>query len=317
MKKTSKERSLAFVNQELTKEWHYKKNGLLIPEDVSVGSDKKVWWKCKKGHEWQASLFHRGLGTGCPYCSNKKVCKDNCLSTSNPELAEEWNYKKNKGITPNDVVEGSNKKVWWKCKKGHEWKIGVNDRVQYKTGCPYCSNQKPCKDNCLATVNPELANEWHSTKNEKLTPHDITCGSKKKAWWACEEGHEWNSTVDNRNRGRGCPVCRHNKIELKDGMICDSLIEAYYYLELKKQKLKFKCQVKIGIGRCSCDFYIPSLDKYIEVTSYDRTWKHWSTYHKNILKKKKHITKKLKADFEFVHLKLTPNQTRYVRNNSV
>ena len=35
----------------------------------------------------------------------------------------------------------------------------------------------------LAEEYPELAMQWHPTKNEGLTPEMVTCGSKKKVWW--------------------------------------------------------------------------------------------------------------------------------------
>ena len=56
----------------LMKEWNYEKNGDLNPEDFTVGSAKKVWWKCAKGHEWQATIANRSKGIGCPYCYKEK-----------------------------------------------------------------------------------------------------------------------------------------------------------------------------------------------------------------------------------------------------
>lgn len=36
---------------------------------------------------------------------------------NNKKLMEEWNYNRNI-LNPNDLVCGSHKKVWWKCKNG-------------------------------------------------------------------------------------------------------------------------------------------------------------------------------------------------------
>ena len=49
----------------------------------------------------------------------------------------------------------------------------------------------------LAETHPELAKEWHPTKNESLTPNDVTPGSKKRVWWKCDKGldHEWITSV--------------------------------------------------------------------------------------------------------------------------
>lgn len=86
---------LAKRNPALAKQWYETKNGKLNPFDITFGSGKKVWWQCEKGHEWETSPVYRNKGTGCPYCSNKKVCIDNCLATLNPEIAEEWASTKN------------------------------------------------------------------------------------------------------------------------------------------------------------------------------------------------------------------------------
>ena len=54
----------------MAKEWHPTKNGDLKPSNVLAGSARKIWWLCPKGHEYQASLLHRGHGTNCPICNS-------------------------------------------------------------------------------------------------------------------------------------------------------------------------------------------------------------------------------------------------------
>ena len=66
---TEKDNSLLFSNPEIANEWNYEKNGNLKPEYFAANSGKKVWWKCSKGHEWQATMNSRSQGHGCPYCS--------------------------------------------------------------------------------------------------------------------------------------------------------------------------------------------------------------------------------------------------------
>jgi len=68
----------------------------------------------------------------------------------------------------------------------HEWEATLNYRSNGK-GCPIC-----------ATLNPELAKEWHPWKNETLTPMDVTSGSQKKVWWQNHFGQEWQEIIDNR-----------------------------------------------------------------------------------------------------------------------
>ena len=66
--------------------------------------------------------------------------------------------------------------------------------------------------NDLATLKPELADEW-SSKNDPLKPTMVTTGSHKKVIWQDKYGHEWTATDKSRAlNGTGCPYCSHNKI---------------------------------------------------------------------------------------------------------
>ena len=65
----------------------------------------------------------------------------------------------------------------------------------------------------LIAVNPLLAREWHPTKNLPLSPYNVTPNSGKKVWWQCLERHEWQASINNRARGRGCPYCRLKKLQ--------------------------------------------------------------------------------------------------------
>ena len=209
-KKVGKDNCLLTVNPELSKAWHPVKNGTLTPNDVTRGSDKKIWWICKKGHEWQAAICRRVIGKGCPFCCGQRVSKDNCLSTVKPELSKQWHPIKNGTLTPNDVTRGSHIKVWWVCEKGHEWEAVIKERSR-GYNCPFCCNQRVCEDNCLSMVNPELSKQWHPIKNGTLTPYNVTHGSEKRIWWICKNGHEWIAQVCNRSNGKGCPFCNKQR----------------------------------------------------------------------------------------------------------
>ena len=63
---------LAEVHPELISEWS-EKNLPLTPDDITFGSNKKVWWKGTCGHEWQASVKARTNGEKCPICSGARV----------------------------------------------------------------------------------------------------------------------------------------------------------------------------------------------------------------------------------------------------
>ncbi|MBE7053792.1 MAG: hypothetical protein E7391_05890 [Ruminococcaceae bacterium] len=211
-KYTEKEKSILISNPKVAAEWNYEKNGNLKPEHVTSNSNKKVWWKCSKGHEWQATIDNRNNGNGCPYCSGRYAVKgENDLQTVNPTLAIEWNYEKNNKLEPIDVTPNSSQKVWWKCDKGHEWQATINHRNN-GSGCPYCASRRVLKGfNDLQTVNPTLSREWNYEKNKGLTPMDVMPNSNKKVWWKCDKGHEWQAIIASRNGGRSCPYCSGRK----------------------------------------------------------------------------------------------------------
>ena len=339
---------LATLKPDIAKEWHPTLNGSLLPSEIHANSHTVVWWRCEKGHEWQASPNHRSSkGRSCPYCChNPKVLKgENDLATHFPSLASEWHPIKNGELKPYHFTSHSSKKVWWLCSKGHEWKTAINHRAN-GSNCPYCStsfqtslpeqiiyyyvhnaypdsingytdlfhdhgmeldifipsmslgieydgiafHQKPyqidrevkkytkCKANGITLIriredknntdqstsdhllytgrdldnilnslkqflpkiktvstkenmtaiqsfylsskkeksllhlNPTLAKEWNYEKNKQMKPDMFTPQSNATVWWKCDNGHEWQATIGDRDRGNGCPYCSNRKI---------------------------------------------------------------------------------------------------------
>lgn len=201
---------MAHNRPELLREWCATQNAPLTPEKISYGSKQSIWWKCEKGHEWQAMVYTRaGGGSGCPYCAGKKAWPgENDLASQRPDLAAQWHPTKNAGMTPQDVPFGSHHKAWWVCEKGHEWRAMVKSRAIGGTGCPVCVNRCLVRgENDLAATHPDLACQWHPTKNGALTPRDLGAGTLRKVWWRCDRGHEWKAAVSSRVGGVGCPVC--------------------------------------------------------------------------------------------------------------
>lgn len=205
------ENDLASCAPLVAAQWHPTKNGNLTPWDVPCGTIRRVWWRCERGHEWQAGIDSRVSGKGCPYCGGLLVIPgETDLKTVAPEIAEQWCYEKNGKLRPGEVSAYSNKKVWWRCDKGHEWQVRIASRTSGGSGCPVCSGRQVLAGfNDLQTKEPRIAAEWHPTKNGTLEPTMVTVGSTKKVWWKCPLGHEWKAIVYSRATGRkcGCPEC--------------------------------------------------------------------------------------------------------------
>ena len=198
---------LATTNPQLAKE--VSPNSKIKATEVAAGSDKKLLWRCSKGHEWEAKVNNRSNGVGCPYCSNRKVLVGfNDLATINTNLAKE--VSSNSEIKATEIAAFSNRKTLWRCNKGHEWEATVASRSN-GVGCPYCSNRKVLVGfNDLATINTNLAKEVSPNSGIKAT--EITVFSNNKLLWRCSKGHEWEAIVSRRSNGVGCPYCSNKKV---------------------------------------------------------------------------------------------------------
>lgn len=336
-----------YEDADLMAEWDFEKNSKLglSPEKLTFGSNKNAWWKCKRGHAWQAVICKRTNGNQCPFCANKRVLVGyNDLPTLFPDLAREWdkeknkkvellsvvpgsaksvywkcavcgcswktsirqrtqrktgcpacakikraaarretflkrsgsvadsniagqwNYEKNSGLTPEQFTPASNQSVWWKCSEcGYEWKARICNRVVLGRGCPCCANKTvvPGK-NDLATVRPELAKEWHSTANGALTPQQVTVGCGKKVWWQCPYGHEYQASVLHRGHGTNCPICNSGR----QTSFAEQAL--FYYIRQVYPDAISRCR-DILPGRMELDLYIPSIRVAIE---YDGSYWH-------------------------------------------
>jgi hypothetical protein len=204
---------------EVAAEWHPLKNASLRPDHIAWDSHQMVWWQCARdpSHEWRAMVSSRTRlqVEGCPVCTSKLVAPAKSLAALFPSVAAEWHPTANGDLTPRDVIPTSHREVWWKCQKNaaHVWQASIADRC-YRTGCPACANRVVTPATALSTVFPEIAAEWHPTKNGALHPDRVAAASKRRVHWQCRvhAKHVWLASVEDRTRaGRGCPYCQRNR----------------------------------------------------------------------------------------------------------
>jgi len=286
--------------EELLKQWHPSKNLELIPDTITFGSNKKVWWKCSKGHEWVATISSRTTNQyGCPYCKGKRVIVgETDLVTTHPTLASEWHPTKNV-LTPQEVSAGSNRKIYWLCPNGHTYYSSPSTRLQ-PCGCTVCTSKVvEVGFNDLQSRNPEIASEWHPTRNGDLKPEMVMFQSNKKVWWQCKHGHEWEASPNTRHRS-GCPICYGN--------IHFSLREKTVFYYVKKHfhnavsSYQFKSDRKLEI-----DIFIPGLNIGIE---YDGTY-----YHQEPLRDQ--LKESLIAEEGIQLIRIREPKTPEVKDNSI
>jgi len=222
---------LSDIYSSLSRQWHPTKNGSLKASNFAPQSHKKAWWRHKhrktgQWHEWRASINKRTIrNQGCPYCSNQKVLIGfNDLKTKHPNIARQWHPTKNGTLKPKNVVSGSGKKIWWRHKHvgtqtWHEWNASILSRVGLESGCPYCANKKILIGfNDFGSRYPELALQWHPTKNRSLSAQQVVSQTHKKVWWRhkheeTQKWHTWEASVKSRVGAKsGCPYCSNKKV---------------------------------------------------------------------------------------------------------
>lgn len=195
----------------------------LTPSDVTPFSKIRVSWRCQQNHrhQWTEMVSQRTSRLSCPFCSGARIDATNNLAVRCPDLAAQWHPDLNGALRPEDVGPTSRRKAHWTCGTcGHVWAAAIRERagssLRAGTGCPPCSlgrrgrtRRRPPAGQSLADLAPDLARQWHPTRNAPVTPADVRLGTPRpKRWWMCDAGHEWLATVASRvAQGRGCGFC--------------------------------------------------------------------------------------------------------------
>lgn len=200
--------------------------------ELSRGSAIAVWWKCHRGHRWEARINSRkSADVGCPFCGGRSpIVGETDLATLRPDLATQWDDEHMKAT---EVTVSSATKVRWKCIKGHQFEATVNSRTQSRTkgsGCPYCSKGRYARTvvgvNDLDTLHPMIAAELCSPD---VSAQDLREYSNKRLLWRCIEGHEYTASVSDRVLGSGCAKCSIAHTSKIEGRL-RSLINSQEYL---------------------------------------------------------------------------------------
>ena len=175
------------------------------PADFGIASNKKMGWKCKLGHTWEATIRSRSGNRGCPFCSNNRIWPGyNDISSTHPEIS-----KTIFNADPTTISAGSEKKVNWKCPVGHIFEMEVKKRIGRNYGCPYCSNSKVLIGfNDFETKHPDLAKEA-----DGWDPKTVIGGSAVFRDWKCKKGHKYRAKVSSRDASNtGCPFCANQRV---------------------------------------------------------------------------------------------------------
>jgi len=180
--------------------------GYILISDEYINSNTKLILKDKEGYYYVISLSK---------LRNNR--KPQAFDVHNPYTIQNiklWCKLNNKPFELlSNIYESATKKLQWKCLKENckeSFKASWANIFSHH-GCGVCHGKQVGISNCLETKNPELAKEWHPTKNGDLTPFDVTISSGIEPWWQCKDNpkHVWQASIANRNKENGCPYCSH------------------------------------------------------------------------------------------------------------
>jgi hypothetical protein len=212
---------LTDTHKKILEEWDFEKNKPINPATITHGSRKRVWWKCKQCNGgWEAFIFNRTKGSGCPFCKKKGILLEKSIAYLYKDLMEEWDFMRNPE-SPYEFSIGSQKKVWWICPKGlHHYQARIVNRTKNNSGCPYCTGKMVADDASLATVKPKLVEEWNFEKNRNEKPTDFLPYSHRKVWWVCKKcSWSWRAEIASRSNGSGCPNCKKRRSDSRSTKI--------------------------------------------------------------------------------------------------
>lgn len=255
------ENAMLKSRSDLLNEWDFEKNdklGLDIYK-VTKGMGIKVWWICTKCESkfFMSINARTNKKSNCPYCAGVRVNNTNSLYTKDKEMSSQWNIKKNKGLSPYEVLYGGTYKYWWMCELGHEWEASIDNRKKGQ-GCPYCAkhNAKMLVGfNDMWTTDPELAsyllNPEHGYKYMRR--------SNVKLNWKCGI---CKAVVRNVSPGevgsKGVPCVRCSR--------SISLGEKFLYALLNRKNISFKREKSFEWSENKrYDFYLHDYNAIIEV----------------------------------------------------
>jgi hypothetical protein len=279
------------------------------PKYITPGSHEVYTWKCQNkncGHTWSDSVYKRINGSkNCRKCDGKIAERGTCLADTHRHLMDEWDFEKNK-ISPFSITSrNSSLTIEWKCKdhpNEHKWSAKLEKRISKKpTKCPYCygTGSTSIKES-IQTTHPEIAIDWHKTKNS-IPISSIRAGSQKKVWWECNIcKYEWDATPANRTgiNKTGCKNCSDAKSKSGTSKIENNLRNELKGIFKINEKPHTTIHVFESKQRIDFDFYLEELPLAFDFDPHHT--------HKNRFKRDSEKSEKLKNYCNFFKLRESP-----------
>lgn len=200
------------LNPHLEGSWDYEKNNV-DPRTVKSSSKVLFWWKCDKGHSWNATVNNRvNNDSGCRVCSNRAVQSGvNDSATMFPDLVRVWESFSDNPDPRETLFNTTKVKVKLLCSENHTYLTTPHNINRGRGGCPYCVGNALLKGfNDLAFKAPESLTWWDYSKNESK-PDEVSFGSHIKYWFLCPQKHSYKASAQKFYAGKRCPYCAGKK----------------------------------------------------------------------------------------------------------
>lgn len=210
---------LATTHPQLARLWDPEAGNRKTPQEITARNEKdRLAWRCPLGHAFTRTPVRLvGSDGRCQVCRGRRLLTGfNDLATKRPDVAAQWNYDRNGTLTPDQVIPGSERTVWWICPNGHTFLRTVANRCKYpKLTCPAETGRILVLGvSDLATREPLLVLDWDFGRNGR-GPEEVVPGTHKHCW-TCAAGHTQYTSVVNRRRAGGCSRCPPNNRVIPD-----------------------------------------------------------------------------------------------------
>ena len=187
---------LRFGHEDLLAQWDAERNGALDPGDVTRCDARRVWWRCGRGHSWQAAVRTRSFDdSGCPYCGRRKALAGfNSAECLDAAIAKLWHPTRNGALRPGDVSDRTKDGIWFLCPDcGCEWRESLRSTREGSRRCPACAGGRQgfvvAGVSDLASVRPDVAAQLDPALNGGLEPDELSAHSCRQVWWRAACGH--------------------------------------------------------------------------------------------------------------------------------
>lgn len=204
----------------------------------------------------------------CKKCGVKSVLEANIS-----EIMKYWNKDLNNVETPQELLENPSAVYWFTCSKGHNFRKTLKDFDP--ESCPTCKKQmshfaggqplSKLESESFADCYPHVLEFWNFRKNKDKPKEVFPKTNKKKYWFTCSEGHEFQRTPFEISQGRWCPYCDNHFTESRLATVCKQMFDAMYDNVVTEHQFPIEVEINGSSRTLYPDIIIEDIKLAIEI----------------------------------------------------